>query len=149
PLIVPLLAPGLGNSSGRALELRQLAVQLTRVMLLSPIMFGISGMVTGILNARQHFFAPALAPLIYNLSIIGGALFLARPFGVRGLAAGVVIGSLGHLLVQLPALRSIGMRWSPTLDLSSPGVREVARLMGPRVIGLAAAQLNFIIVVFF
>ena len=106
-------------------------------------------MVTGILNARQHFLAPALAPLIYNLSIIAGALLLASPFGVRGLAAGVVLGSLGHLLVQLPALRAIGMRWTPTLDLASPGVREVARLMGPRVIGLAAAQLNFIIVVFF
>ncbi|RLT28328.1 MAG: murein biosynthesis integral membrane protein MurJ [Chloroflexi bacterium] len=149
PVIVPWLAPGLGNSSGRALELRQLAVNLTRVMLLSPIMFGVSGMVTGILNARQHFFAPALAPLIYNLSIIAGALLLARPFGVRGLAAGVVIGSVGHLLVQLPALRTVGMRWAPSIDLNSPGVREVARLMGPRVIGLAAAQLNFITVVFF
>ncbi|MEI6666321.1 MAG: murein biosynthesis integral membrane protein MurJ [Chloroflexota bacterium] len=149
PVIVPWLAPGLGNSTGRALELRQLAVNLTRLMLLSPIMFGVSGMVTGILNARQHFFAPALAPLIYNLSIIAGALLLARPFGVRGLAAGVVIGSVGHLLVQLPALRTVGMRWAPSIDLNSPGVREVARLMGPRVIGLAAAQLNFIIVVFF
>jgi putative peptidoglycan lipid II flippase len=149
PPLVPMLAPGLGSSSGRAQELRELAVQLTRVMLLSPIMFGVSGMITGILNARQHFVAPALAPLVYNLSIIIGAVFLAAPFGVRGLAAGVVIGSLGHLLIQLPALRSVGMRWSPTLDLNSPGVREVARLMGPRVIGLAAAQLNFVIVVFF
>ena len=149
PWLVPLLAPGLGATSGRAEELRELAVMLTRVMLLSPIMFGVSGMVTGILNARQHFLAPALAPLVYNLSIIAGALLLAGPFGVRGLAAGVVLGSLGHLLVQLPALRTIGMRWTPTLDFASPGVREVARLMGPRVIGLAAAQLNFIIVVFF
>lgn len=149
PWLVPLLAPGLGATSGRAEELRALAVTLTRVMLLSPIMFGVSGMVTGILNARQHFLAPALAPLVYNLSIIAGALLLAAPFGVRGLAAGVVLGSLGHLLVQLPALRTVGMRWTPTLDFASPGVREVARLMGPRVIGLAAAQLNFIIVVFF
>ena len=149
PWIVPLLAPGLGAQSGRAEELRTLAVSLTRLMLISPILFGVSGMLTGILNARQHFIAPALAPMIYNVSIILGALLLARPFGVYGLAIGVVVGSLGHLLVQVPALRAVGMRWSLTLDIASPGVIEVARLMGPRVIGLAAAQLNFIIVLFF
>ncbi|RLT35833.1 MAG: murein biosynthesis integral membrane protein MurJ [Chloroflexi bacterium] len=149
PWIVPLLAPGLGEQSGRVAELRTLAVSLTRLMLISPILFGVSGMLTGILNARQHFIAPALAPVVYNLSIIFGATVLARPFGVYGLASGVVLGSLAHLAVQLPALRAAGMRWSPTLDIVSPGVAEVARLMGPRVIGLAAAQLNFIIVLFF
>ena len=149
PVIVPLLAPGLGAETGRESELRTLAVHLTRGMLLSPIMFGVSGMLTGILNARQHFLAPALAPLIYNLSIIVGALFLAQPMGVNGLAVAVVIGSAGHLLVQLPALRAVGMKWTASIDLGSPGVREVARLVGPRVIGLAAAQLNFVVVVFF
>ena len=147
--IVPLLAPGLGEGSGQQQELRALAVELTRLMLLSPILFGVSGMITGILNARQHFWAPALAPMIYNASIIFGALALAGPFGVRGLALGVVAGSAGHLLVQLPALRAVGMRWSPSFDLDSEGVREVARLMGPRMLGLAAWQVNLVVVVFF
>ena len=149
PLLVPLLAPGLGEESGRELELRALAIELTRVMLISPVLFGISGMLTGILNARQHFLAPALAPMFYNLGIIGGAVFLGERFGVYGLATGVVLGSAGHLLVQLPALRGTGMRWSVTLDLTSEGVAEVARLMGPRVIGLAAAQINFVVMMFF
>lgn len=149
PWIVPLLAPGLGADTGRQQELQSLAVRLTRLMLISPILFGVSGMVTGILNARQHFLAPALAPLVYNLSIIVSALFLAAPFGVFGLAIGVVVGSAGHLLIQLPWLRAAGMRWTPSLDLASQGVIDVARLMGPRVIGLAAAQLNFIVVLFF
>jgi putative peptidoglycan lipid II flippase len=149
PWLVPLLAPGLGEETGRQAELRALAVELTRFMLISPLLFGISGMVTGILNARQHFVAPALAPAIYNAGIIVGALALAGPFGVRGLAAGVVAGSAGHLLVQLPALRAVGMRWRPTLSLASAGVREVLRLAGPRVVGLAAAQLNFVVVLFF
>ena len=149
PLIVPLLAPGLGEESGRQPELRALAVELTRLMLLSPILFGMSGMVTGILNARQHFWAPALAPMIYNASIIFGALFLSGPLGVHGLAWGVVIGSGGHLLVQLPALGRVGMRWRPSLDAGSEGVREVMRLMGPRMLGLAATQLNFVVVIFF
>ncbi len=149
PWIVPLLAPGLGAETGREAELRSLAVDLTRVMLLSPILFGVSGMVTGILNARSHFLAPALAPVFYNLAIIASALFLAGRWGVQGLAVGVVAGSALHLLAQIPALRMVGMRWVPTFDISSAGVTEVARLMGPRVIGLAAAQLNFVVVVFF
>src|SRR5437763_1297677 len=83
-------APARVAEPGRVEELRSLAVPLTRLMLLSPILFGISGMLTGILNARQHFVAPALAPLLYNLSIILGALLLAGPLGVRGLAIAVV-----------------------------------------------------------
>ena len=149
PLIVPLLAPGLGEESGRQDELQALAVELTRLMLISPILFGLSGMVTGILNARQHFWAPALAPMVYNASIIFGALALAGPMGTQGLATGVVIGSAAHLLVQLPALRSAGMRWSAALDFGSEGVREVARLMGPRMLGLAAWQVNLVVVIFF
>ena len=135
--------------SGARMVLQALAVELTRLMLISPMLFGLSGMVTGILNARQHFWAPALAPMMYNASIIFGALVLTGPFGVHGLALGVVIGSAGHLLVQLPALRLVGMRWRPTLDFGADGVREVARLMGPRMVGLAAAQVNLIVVVFF
>jgi len=149
PLIVPWLAPGLGEDSGREAELQSLAVELTRIMLLSPLLFGVSGMLTGILNARQHFVAPALAPMVYNASIILGALFLAGPMGVRGLALAVVVGAAGHLAIQLPALSAVGMRWQPSFDVASEGVREVGRLMGPRVIGLAAAQVNFVVVTFF
>ena len=149
PLIVPLLAPGLGEASGREDELRALAIELTRLMLLSPLMFGISGMLSGILNARQHFLAPAIAPLFYNLGIILGAVILADRWGIHGLACGVVIGSLGHLLVQLPALRIVGMRWQPTINIASQNVRDVLRLMGPRVLGLAAAQVNLVVVLFF
>ena len=149
PLLVPLLAPGLGEESGREDELSALAVELTRVMLLSPVLFGVSGMLTGVLNARQHFVAPALAPIFYNIGIIGGAILLGERYGVHGLAVGVVAGSAGHLLVQLPALRATGMRWSATFDIASQGVSEVARLMGPRVVGLAAAQVNFVVMMFF
>lgn len=149
PLLVPLLAPGLGEASGREAELESLAVELTRLMLLSPIMFGISGMLTGILNARQHFIAPAIAPMIYNASIIFGAIVLTKPFGLHGLAWGVVIGSVGHLLVQIPALRSVGMHWSFSINLKSVAVLEVLKLMGPRVIGLGASQINFLVLIFF
>ncbi len=146
PLIVPLTAPGIGHDTGQHAHLTSLAVDLTRIMMISPVLFAVSGMFMGILNARHHFLAPAFAPMFYNASIIVGALISDD---VRVLAFAVVIGALLHLLVQLPALHLVGMRWTPIWDWRDKAVREVGRLMGPRVIGLAAFQLNFLIATFF
>ncbi len=149
PLLVPLMAPGLGEETGRQDQLRSLTVELTRIMLVSPVLFAISAMISGILNARQHFFLTALAPMLYNLAIILAAVFLSEPWGVRGLAVGVVAGSALHLLVQVPGLAGVGMRYRFQAQWRDAGVREVARLMLPRVAGLAAAQANFLVAIFF
>jgi putative peptidoglycan lipid II flippase len=149
PLLVPLMAPGLGEETGRQGELHSLSVELTRIMLLSPVLFAIGGMMTGILNARQHFFLTALAPMLYNLAIILGAVFLSGPWGVHGLAVGVVAGSGLHMLIQVPGLFTVGMRYQLLARWRDPGVREVVRLMLPRVVGLAAAQANFVVTIFF
>jgi putative peptidoglycan lipid II flippase len=146
PWLVPIMAPGLGEDTGRQSELRSLAVDLTRIMLLSTILFSVSGMFMGILNARRHFLFPAIAPMVYNLSIIVAALI---SHNVRVLAAGVVVGALVHLAIQLPALRQVGMRYSPVVQWRDPAVREVARLMLPRVLGLAAWQFNLLVAIFF
>ena len=140
PVLVPLLAPGLGEATGQEEELTDLAVEMTRLMLVSAVVFSVSGMFMGILNARRHFLTPALAPMVYNLSIIVAALVSDE---VYGLAVGVVVGSLIHLLIQLPELRFAGMAYRLVADWRDTAVREVARLMGPRVLGLAATQVNF------
>ena len=145
PLIVPATAPGLGDDIGQHQQLTSLAVDLTRIMMVSPVLFAVSGMFMGILNGRHHFLAPAFAPMFYNGAIIVGALVSDD---VKVLAVCVVIGALVHLLVQVPALRLAGMRWEPIWDWRDKAVREVGRLMGPRVIGLAAFQLNFFIATF-
>jgi putative peptidoglycan lipid II flippase len=111
PLIVPLLAPGLGEDIGREEELTDRAVELTRIMLLSPFFFAMSGIVTGILNGRQRFLLTALSPILYNAAIIFGAVALSGRWGVNGLAVGVVVGSALHLLVQVPGLVRERMRW--------------------------------------
>ena len=147
--IVPAMAPGLGEDSGMQAELRADAIFLTRVMLVAPILFCVSGMITGILNARRHFLLPAFAPMLYNLAIILGALLLSEEMGVEALAVGVIVGAGAHLVIQLPALIAAGARLSPSLQFWDPGAREVLRLMGPRMIGLAAAQINFIVLTFF
>ena len=145
PWLVPLFAPGLGDDIGRGDELNAEAVKLTRIMLLSPLLLSVSGMITGILNARQQFFLPALAPSLYNIGIIFGAVALAGRFGVEGLAIGVVVGSAAHLIVQIPGLVRERMRFRFRINLGDASTREVARLMGPRVLGLAAAQANFVV----
>ncbi|MFN8456342.1 MAG: lipid II flippase MurJ, partial [Anaerolineae bacterium] len=122
-----------------------LTSELMRWMLISTVIFGVSGVVMGILNAHQHFFLPALAPVIYNLAIILGAWLLGPVWGVRGLAFGVVLGAAGHLLVQLPGLVRQKMAYRPVLAWTDPSLQEVALLMGPRVLGLAAVQLNFVV----
>jgi putative peptidoglycan lipid II flippase len=149
PWLVPLFAPGLGEGTADPQAVEDLAVKLTRWMLISPVLFALSGMVMATLNARHQFFLPALAPMVYNLAIIAGALLLADEMGVEGLAIGAIVGSGLHLLVQIPGLVRERMSYHLVLLWHDRHVREVMRLMGPRVIGLAAVQLNFLIITFF
>lgn len=138
-LVTTVLAPGFAPHQ------QALTVSLMRLMLLAPILFGVSGVVMGILNARQHFLLPALAPSLLNISLIAATGLLASQLGVRALALGYLTGAVLHLAVQLPGLVMVGARYRPLLTLQDPGVREVLRLMAPRVLGLAAVQLNFLV----
>ncbi|MCA9964260.1 MAG: murein biosynthesis integral membrane protein MurJ [Anaerolineales bacterium] len=135
-----------GENLGQEPLLLPLTVRLMRIMLLSPIIFGVSGVFMGALNARQHFLLPALAPTIYNLGIIAGALLL-KPTEM-GLAWGTVAGALGHLLVQLPGLRQKRARYTAVFTLHDPGVQQVLRLMAPRVLGLSFSEINKFVVLF-
>jgi putative peptidoglycan lipid II flippase len=139
PRLVTYIVPGFDPHD------QSLTVQLMRWMLISPVVFGLSGVIMGILNSYQHFLLPALAPAIYNLSIIGGALLLTPSLGVYGLVIGVIVGSFLHLGIQIPQLAQQGLAYRPLIDVSHPGVIEVGRLMLPRMLGLAAVQVNFLV----
>ncbi len=138
PWIVPLVTPGFDAPT------TELTVRMTRIMLLSPVFIGMGAVVSGILNSYERFAVPAIAPLLYNLAIIVAAIVIAPLMGVEGLAVGVAVGSLAHLVIQLPNLAAVGQRYDITVSLRHPGVRRVAWLMGPRTLGLAAVQVNFI-----
>jgi len=139
PVLVPFVAPGFDAPT------TALTVRLTRIMLLSPIFIGFGAVVTGILNTYDRWAVPAMAPLVYNLSIIFAAIFVAPILGVEALAVGVAVGSLLHLAIQLPSLAAVGQRYDLTLGLRHPGVRRVALLTAPRTLGLAAGQINLIV----
>ncbi len=139
PIVHYLLAPGFGPAA------QALTVRLMRLLLIPPIIFAVSGVVMGILYAHQNFWLPGLAPSMYNLGIIFGALVLVPFFDVYGLALGAIIGALLHLLVQVPGLRRVKMRYSAHLAVRDRGVQEVMRLMIPRMFGVAVVQLNFLV----
>src|SRR5881397_3584130 len=122
-----------------------LTVDLTRIMLLSPIFMGLSSLTTGILNSYRQFLSSATAPLVYNAVIIVCTLFLSPFLGIHAVAIGVVVGALFMWLVQLPELTFRRTRYSFSMDLAHPGVRDVLRLAGPRTIALGAVQIVFFV----
>lgn len=139
PVIVPVITPGFDEA-----ELAR-TVDLTRIMLLAPVLLGLGAVATAALNGGKRFAASAVAPIVYNLAIIGAAVILGPTMGVTGLALGVVAGSAGHLLIQLPPLARAGFRWLPRVDLSDSEARHAFLLMAPRAVGLGATQLIFVV----
>ena len=97
-----ILAPGFTDPAQQ-----QLTVDMLRILLPSSIVFGLSGLVMGILNAHQVFLFPALAPAMYSLGWIIGVVFLAPTLGIYGLAWGTLLGAVMHLALQLPRLLSL------------------------------------------
>jgi putative peptidoglycan lipid II flippase len=136
--LMAIVAPGFDA------ETTDLAVNLMRILLLSPIFLGTGIAFKGILEAQHQFTLPALAPLIYNAAIIIGALFFAPTYGIYAVGWAVIAGAIGHMLIQVPGVLRSRLAFRPSLSRQVDGLTDVARLLGPRIIGLAAFQVNFI-----
>ena len=144
PWIVRFMAPGFAAIPGK-LELTTLMTQIMTPFLL---LVSLAAAVMGVLNTRRVFFIPAVAPTLLNVGLIASG-FLIAPFCPRiglqpivGMAFGALLGGLGQLLVQVPALREQGFRWRPVLSFSDPGVLRMVTLMAPASLGIAAMQVN-------
>lgn len=126
--------------------LQDLTVKLLRIQLPSVVIFGISGMMMGVLNTNGNFLFPGIAPALYQVGILIGVTVLSKYFGIEGVAMGAVLGSLLHFLVQFPQLLRIqGAKYTASLGWKDPSVREILKLMIPRQIGASAVQLNFLV----
>ncbi len=137
PMIIPLIAPGLASPE---------LVHLARLLLLQPILLGASNIVASLTQLRHRFFLYSTSPLLYNLGIIGGIMFLYPHFGLQGLGWGVVLGALLHLLIQLPFFFSEkGASLSRISVLKELG--DVLKLSVPRTLALAAGQLSLLVLV--
>ena len=133
------LAPGLASDP----NLFHLTIQLLRIQLISSILFGISGLMMGILNSHQVFLIPALTPAMYQLGMIIGVIYLAPSMGIFGLAWGVVIGSFLHMILQVPILLKKVKHYTFSFGIGDKDVGKVIKLMLPRLLGVAVVQLNF------
>lgn len=122
-------------------EQKALTASLMRIILVQTTIFGVSGVLSSILNAHQHFILPALAPSMLHAGYLFGLFVLVPTWGIHGLAWGTVVGGLLHVAIQIPGLIRHGFRYRPMLGLQLHGVREIIRLMGPRMITLGAVQL--------
>ncbi len=123
----------------------QLTIALLQLLLPTVVIFGLSGLVMGILNAHQKFWLPAIAPAMYSLGQILAVVLMPEWWGVTRLGIGALAGALLHLLVQLPGLLRLHGRYYLMFGLRLTEVREVLRLMGPRILGVAVVQINFIV----
>jgi len=155
----PLVAWEFGVAPGFTQEQQGLVVNLMRLNLIATLIFSLSGLVMAALQAHQHFLLPAMAPLLYNVGQIFGALVLAPEkgvqvvgltlpafgLGVHGLVYGVILGAFLHFAIQVPGLLRYGFHWQSDLGLSTPEVQKVLRLMGPRLLTVFCVQLIFIV----
>lgn len=131
--------------SGFDAERMALTVKLTRIMLLSPIIFAASNIFGSILQAFRRFTLFAAAPVMYNLGIICGILLGYPLFGPAGLAYGVILGAVLHLLIQMPQVFKMGFCWRPVMAWQSFGFKRVFRLILPRALALSANQVNHLV----
>jgi putative peptidoglycan lipid II flippase len=160
PAVVRVVAPGFSDDP----DIVALTVHLMRVMFPTVVILGIAGVFMGILNSYGHFTLPALAPIVWNLVIIGVVVAFSAGYGVEALAWGVLIGTVVELLLQAPAVWR--RRWRPAagpgtdggaagdvpepgsqgspwrLSLRSPEVRRVGILIGPVILSLGIINFN-------
>ncbi len=143
PFLSSLIAPGFSY------EQTMMMADLTRIMIFAQIFFLFSNLTTGVLQAHKRFIIPALSPLVYNLGIILGIVFLSSWLGIYGPAVGVLIGSLGHFLVQFPLARRLGFSLRPYFSFKLPEIKRILKLMLPRSLSLGLAQIESVIILSF
>jgi putative peptidoglycan lipid II flippase len=154
-----IVSSKVGIVPGFTPENQVLVAGLMRLNLIATVVFSISGLVMASLQANQHFLLPAMAPSLYNLGMIFGALVLSpsKPYsigpvalpafglGVHGLVYGVILGACLHLGIQVPGLIKFGFRWAPSLNIRDTGMLQVIKVLAPRLLTMLGIQMTFII----
>lgn len=140
PFIQPILFPGFNDYSAEY-------ITTTQILLLQPLFLGISSLYGVVTQLGHRFVLYAISPLIYNVGIIFGIAFLYPIFGISGLAYGVVLGALGHMLVQLPLVRSSALAFGFTKNIEWKDLAQVFKISIPRALTLAMHQLVLLVLV--
>ncbi len=138
PWTVGIVAPGFDTAQAEQYTL------LFRQMCLTSLVFAVSFALGELLVARQRFLAYGVAPLLYNLGIVVGALLLAPVMGIEGVAIGTLGGALLHLGIRIAGVVRTGFRYRPTFVVRTPEFREFLRLSVPRAIAQPVEAVTFL-----
>jgi len=137
PAVSRFLAPGFSES-----QIMQMAAYTRFITVFQVVPLLVGNFFTGILQSYNLFLVPAIAPVVYNIGIILGILFLTPSFGLFGTVIGVGVGAVLFVFIQIPLLVRVGYRHAMSFTFNQPGVKQVGRLMVPRTLGLAASQID-------
>ncbi len=138
PLLVTWFFPGL-------IAYNETLVSLLRILLLQPFLLGISSLVSVVTQWSRRFILFALSPIIYNIGIIFGILVLYPEFGLQGLVSGVVLGALGHLMVQLPLLKQTPLLFGLVRKFDLRLLKNIFSVAIPRALTLSTQQVVFLV----
>jgi putative peptidoglycan lipid II flippase len=147
PPVVAAFAPDYAAVPGKL----ELTVQLTRIMLPFLTLVAAAAVLMGMLNALHYYFVPSVAPAAFNVASIVCAIALVPLMpaaglpGIAALAIAALLGGLGQVAAQWPALAGEGFRYRQRIDWSDPHLRHVLMLMVPGTVGLAATQINLFV----
>lgn len=142
PVLISLTAPGIASDAAAHAQL----TELVRILLLQPILLGASNILAALTQLRNRFFLYAISPLLYNLGIIIGILFLYPSMGMAGLGWGVVLGAALHAILQVPFFFAEKSKPMPRGE-TGPSLFEVLKLSIPRTLALASGQLALLALV--
>jgi putative peptidoglycan lipid II flippase len=140
PMLTAYLFPGFSEQSSEL-------VLLMRILLLQPLLLGISSLFGVVTQMNHRFVLFAISPLLYNLGIILGISMLYPVFGLMGLAAGVVIGAFGHLIVQVPFVRQSSFAFSLVRKMDWKLLGQVLSVSIPRALTLSVNQIVLLVLV--
>ena len=145
PYLVGILTPGFQDAD--RLEL----ITLTRILLFSPLLLGLSNLFSSVIQSFRRFFVYALSPILYNIGIIFGILLFYPAWGLRGITLGVVLGAFMHLAIQLPGIIKLGFvpNLSRIKEIDFSEIKKVLMLSFPRSLGLSLNQIVFIFITAF
>lgn len=138
PLLVKILVPGFSE------EAKIQTAHLTRILMLAPLLFGLSSVLTSVLHSHKRFLMASVAPLFYNLSIIIGVVFFFPRFGLAGIVWAGVAGAFLHFAVQLPLALRFGLKPLKYFALHHAGVKKIGGLFLPRIFGIELGQISLL-----
>ena len=128
-------------------EVLSLSVNLTQLMFPYLFFVGFVAFAMGYLNSHRHFFSPAIAPVLLNVGMITGIVFISRLFKnpIYGVAIGVLLGGFLQLAIQIPYMIKEGFVFKISVDFKHPGIRKIFRMLTPALFGIAIYQINTLV----